>query len=69
MTPWTPTPGPIAHHGRHRRPALHVDPLRIEAQYDADVARHLADGRTVDEAQALAGQDADARLLGWQVAS
>jgi len=70
MTLWThPTPGPIVHHGRHRRPTLHVDEATIPDLYLADVARLRGDGLSVDEAMLWAGMDADDRLAALERAS
>ena len=70
MTLWTaPAPGPIVHHGKHRRPARHVDEERIPTVYLADVTRLMRDGRGIDEAMLLAGIDADDALAAWRAAS
>ena len=67
MTLWTtPTPGPIVHQGKHRRPARHVDEARIPTVYLADVTRLMRDGRGIDEAMLPAGIDADDALAAWR---
>lgn len=84
MKTWrgTETAPPAAHIGRHRRPRpISVDEARIPTVYLNDVVRHmrsdaltldptrLGPGFDIDHAMQRAGDDAEAALMDWRVAS